>query len=432
MDQDSRRAGAVVRPVPRSQRIVTLDVLRGFALLGILLVNIELFRGPVLWDAIAGEWTEHTGIDAVVQFAVGWLASGKFLSSFAILFGVGAAIIGGRAVQAGRSPRGLLARRYAWLIVFGLVHMFALFSGDILFLYGLAGLALVPFVFTKPRTMLWWSGGILAAYLLVTVGFTALSALAPQPTTEDPFTRGFTEFAEERREQTVIAYTRGGPVAQIGARAWEVVFTQGGQLFSLPWVVALFLFGFAVGKHGFVAALSDRSRQLRRAAVIGLGIGLPLNLPLGAAGILGASLGVPGETSSLLLVSMAPAQIVGAPLLAVGYLSALALACRSAAVRRRLAPLEAAGRMALSGYVLQSVLATGFFAWLGYYDRLGTAQALVVVVAIWIVVLAVCSVWQRHAERGPLELLWRRLTYGRNATARRIPSAPAPPPAPGG
>ena len=405
-------------PVPAGQRVDTLDVLRGFTLLGILLVNIELFRGADLYALMAGEAPELTRGEEAVQFLVGWLVGGKFLSSFALLFGVGAAIMAGRASTSGVPVRRLLARRYGWLLVFGLAHMFLLFSGDILFIYGLAGLLLLPFVFMPARTMLWWAGGLVAGYLVITLGFTAIAVVfetvTPDMATDDPFTTEFEAFFAERREAAVAAYTEGGLGDQLRARAWEALFIQGGQLFVVPWVLAIFLLGFAVGKAGVVADLAGHRRLLRRAALVGLGGGVILNLPLGFAGTLGAAaIGPDAQVSGLLLLALPVAQLAGAPLLAVGYLATLALWSERPAVRNKLRLLRDAGRMALSGYVLQSILAVIVFAGLGLYDALTSVEALVVVVVIWLVMLTFCSVWQRFLGRGPLERLWRRLTYGR-------------------
>src|SRR5687767_812406 len=131
-----------MNPITPPEREPILDVLRGFAILGILLINIEVMRGPDWLILINGGAVDAAGPwDRTVRFALGWLATAKFLSSLAILFGVGAALIAGRSLRAGESPRALLTRRYACLMVFGFGHMF-LFPGDILFLYGLTGLLL--------------------------------------------------------------------------------------------------------------------------------------------------------------------------------------------------------------------------------------------------------------------------------------------------
>ena len=168
-------------PVAPAERIVTLDVLRGVAVLGILLVNIELFRGADLYRLMAGEALDLTGADEAVQFLVGWLASGKFISSFALLFGLGAAIMTERSLRAGRAPRGVLARRYAWLAVLGVAHMLLLFPGDILFVYAVSGFLLLPFLFVRVRAIVGWAGGLVAVYLLLTLGLTALGAAVEPP-----------------------------------------------------------------------------------------------------------------------------------------------------------------------------------------------------------------------------------------------------------
>lgn len=416
MRTPSRSAGHPApgaRPLPPGQRVYTLDVLRGFALLGILLVNVELFRGPFVWDLLAGRVPAATGGDRVAQFVVGWLVSGKFLSSFALLFGIGAAVISVRALQTGRSPRRLLARRYAWLIVFGLVHMLLLFSGDILFAYGLAGLLLIPFVSVRPRTALWWAGGIVGVLALLTLLVPALVAVFPQQSAPGPTTSALTTLVEQRRGATVTAYTSGGLGQQIQARAWEALFVQVGTLLALPRVFALFLVGFALGKLRIVTALQSWLPRLRTAAVWGLAGGLLLNLPTGFAGPQTAAVGAAGPgQAAWALPAREIAQLLGEPLLAIGYLAGLALLCQRPAITRALRPLADAGRMALTGYILQSVLATGFFVWLSYYGQLTTAGALGVVAVIWVVMLGFCVLWQVRFDRGPLEALWRRLTYG--------------------
>jgi uncharacterized protein len=433
-DGDRPARGPV--PVTKAERIQALDVLRGFALLGILLVNIHFFRGSDFYGYLAGAIPEPTDADRVADFLVGWLASGKFISSFAILFGLGAAMIAGRVAARGRAPRPVLARRYGWLLVLGLLHMVLLFPGDILFHYGLAGLLLLPFVTVRARTALWWSVGILA---VAAVGLLALSALttitaddapaAGGASVEAPTTDGasddaqaadaasvepFDRFVEDRRDAAIAAYTDGGPLDRIVVRAWESALIQSGQLLLLPWTLALFLFGFAVWRAGVLTDPARRPRLLRRAAAVAVPIGLVLNLPLGWAGPLGSAMGGGEAAAGAGLLLMAVAQTVGAPLLAVGYLASLALACERPAALARLGLLRDAGRMALTGYLLQSLLAVVAFGWFRLYDQLSATAALGVVVVIWAIVLAVAHLTMRRFERGPVEHLWRIGTYGRS------------------
>lgn len=397
-----------LRPTSGRDREPVLDVLRGFALLGILLVNIELMRGADLYRVLGGEPVEAESMaDAVLHFLTGWLVAGKFLSSFAIMFGVGAALIAMRSWRLGRSPRGLLLRRYGLLLLFGLAHMVLAFPGDILFAYGLAGLVLVAFVGVRARTALWWAAGILAVLLALGLSLTAVGVLGPGPPEGDTPAG---DFFDERREQAVSAYQDGTYRDVLVANAWQSLVVQSSTVVLLPWIVALFLVGYAIGRSGMVADLRAHRHRLRAATVTGLAAGLPLNVATGFLGPLslgsGAQPDAAGSTVALLAVL---GQVVGAPLLAVGYLAGVALLCLRVGPPR---PLAATGRMALTAYLLQSVLALVVFAGFDLYDRLGPTEGLLVVAGIWAVLLVACPLWMRHFRFGPLEWLWRSLTYG--------------------
>ena len=419
--------GAALTPTAGSEREPILDVLRGFALLGILLVNVSLMRGPELYGAFFGELPEpSTGIDRVVDGAVSWFAAGKFVSSFSILFGLGAGLIVNRSLAAGRGPRGLLARRYAWLLLFGLAHMLLLFPGDILFVYGITGMVLLAFVNVRPTVALWWSAGLLAAVTLVTTAFAALTAafegMAGDAPTDDPFTTAFEDFFVRRQEQAVTAFTEGSYLDIIVVNAWQSLFVQGGQLFVIPWILGLFLFGFAVTRIGIPLDLAGHRTALRRAAAVGLGLGLPLNAVLGLVDPLTLISGGAGDSMNAGgLVAVSFVQQAGAPLLAVGYLAGLALlSLRIGTIR----PLAAVGRMALSAYLAQSLLALVVFAGFRQYDQLSSATSMLVVLGIWAVLLIVCPLWLRAFRFGPAEWLWRSLTYGQRQPMRRHPTEP--------
>jgi uncharacterized protein len=403
-----------LHPTAPAQREPILDVLRGFALLGILLVNVELMRGPELYTVLAGG-TPAPGstADGVTRFLVGWLVSGKFVSSFAIMFGIGAALLVGRSYRAGRAPQPLLARRYGWLMVFGLVHMVLLFPGDILFAYGVAGMLLLCFVRVRPRVAAWWGVGLVLVTALLTVALTAATSTGSGA--GDPFTASFVRFVEERGELATVARQQGGYGDVIVANAWESLLVQSGTLAGLPWILGLFLLGFAAGRAGLVADLRQRSASLSRGAVAGLSVGLVANLPLGVVGPLASGSGRGEAGDAVWDVLAVAAQLVAAPILAIGYLCLLTLLCLRVGA---IGPLAAVGRMALTAYVLQSLLAAVVFAGFGWYGRLGPAQALLVVLGIWAVLLVGCPRWFRTFRYGPTEWLWRTLTYGRAPASR--------------
>ena len=404
-------------PIAPSEREPILDTLRGFAILGIFLVNIEVMRGSEWLVAMGGGSVAGSALpDRIVQFAIGWLATGKFLSSLAILFGVGAALIASRALNAGESPRPLLARRYAGLMAFGIAHML-LFPGDILFLYGLTGLLLLAFVMMRVRTLLWWAAALLAIYSAVSFRYWAIVyRTGALRSGVEPTADSYTTFVDQMRAETVAAFTTGGWGDIFAAHAWQALLLQIAQLSGLPWILALFLFGFAIARAGILNDLGKHRALLRRGAFIGLVVGLPANIGLGLIGPL-AAFGAAPQTEPIWVTRWAAfGQMIGAPVLAVGYACALALFClRGGAI----GPLAAVGRMALTAYLLQSALALAVFAGLRLYDRLSTTSALLVVAVIWAVLLVICPLWLRWFRLGPAEWLWRSLTYGR-AEALRV------------
>ena len=406
-----------LRPTSAGERIATVDVLRGLAVLGILLVNVELFRGGDVYALLAGRPVDHEGVDATVQFAVGWLAYGKFLSAFALLFGLGAAMMSRRAVAdpAGGLGRGLLARRYAVLAVLGVAHMVLLFSGDILLLYALAGLVLLAFVGLRPGVLAAWAAGIGVTFSVLLVGLVGLVELAlgelDEAATADP---GLIE----RVEAIERAFTTGGLVEQTVARAGEALWLQPSQLMLLPWVLALFLTGLAAGRAGLHRRLDEP--WVGRLAAVVVPVGLLVNLPIGLLGPAGLAVAASDEQVGVAtVVAGTGAYLLGAPLLSIGYLATAAWLCRSARVRALLLPVRRLGRMALTGYLLQSLLATGFFVWLGFYGRLGPAASMLVVLAIWVLIATFASAWLARFDKGPVEWAWRRLSYGRRAAPVR-------------
>jgi len=407
-------AGRPPSPTAAREREPILDLLRGFALLGILLVNIELMRGPALFDALAGELARPTsGADRVTSFLVGWLATGKFISSFAILFGIGAGLLAGKAWSRGWSAHRLLARRYTMLAGFGLAHMLLLFPGDVLFAYAITGFGLLLFLRVQPRTAWWWGVGIIAALTVVTTLFVALASaledLVPQATPEDPFTEAMSGFFDGRREATIAAYTEGSVGEILGARAFEALLIQSGTLLTVPWLLGLFLLGFAATRSGVATDLAGHRPLLRRLAIGGLAVGLPTNLVLGMVGTVGAATGTTADLElTWVEISASAAQLLAAPILAVGYLAALSLLALRVGTWR---PLAAVGQMALTAYLTQSLVTTVVFVGLGTYGTWTATSALAVVGGTWLLLLVACPLWLRWFRFGPVEWVWRSWTY---------------------
>jgi uncharacterized protein len=279
----------------------------------------------------------------------------------------------------------------------------------------LTGLILLAFVMLRVRTQLWWSAVLLAIYSALSLRW-ALVYRADTLRVVEPTADSFTSFVDELRAETIAAFTTGGWSDIFAAHAWQALLLQIAQLFALPWILALFVFGFAIARAGILKDPGKHRELLRRGALFGLGLGLPANIGLGLIGPL-AGFGAPPQTEPIWITRWAAfGQTIGAPVLAVGYACALSLFLLR---RGAIGPLVAVGRMALTAYLLQSALALAVFAGLRLYDRLSTTSALLAVGIIWAVLLVICPLWLRWFRLGPVEWLWRSLTYGR-AQALRV------------
>jgi uncharacterized protein len=400
-----------LRPVAPAERVHALDVLRGLAILGILLVNIEYLRGTAMYRGMAGVSVDApSGLDAAVSFAVGWLASGKFLSSLAILFGVGAGLLLARPGGSWPARQDLLRRRYRLLALLGVAHMLLLSPVDILFVYGIAGLLLVRFAHLHTRRLWTWCAVLLSSSAAASVALAWWMTPATTGGAEDPLDAAVRSFLLERADLAREAFRSGTYLDVLVANAWQAAIVQTGQLLMVPWILGLFLLGFAVARTLRIDQLRSHRRELRLAAIVGLGVGLPANLavaplgPMAMSSVLSPSGG--SRTSAALA---AAAMTLGAPLLAVGYLAVLTLLVERG---RSVAPLGQVGRVALSAYLLQSALSLLLFAGFDRYDRSTTVEVLAIIVSVWAIVATCAVAWLRHVRAGPVEWLWRTATYG--------------------
>jgi uncharacterized protein len=401
-------SGAVA-PVAASERIDVMDILRGFALLGILLVNMGIFSFPFL-ATLTGTPRGNSPLDAAAEFIIQWLATGKFYPLFSFLFGAGMTLQMARIEERGGKVGRFMARRLLILMGFGLLHALLIWNGDILFIYGLTGLALVLFRKLEPKMLLIWAGVLFAipfVLALLSAGSTALLGGMAAGGAQGFDTMGFLREFEQRAIQVYGSGT-WSEIFVWRAIEWLIflVFTLFGQWLQL---LALFLVGMVFIKRGYLQNTSEHLPLFRRGLRLGLGIGLPANFIIALLDASGSSM-----TSVLPALGQAMALLAG-PLLTLGYISAFVLLTQSEAWRQRCAPLAAAGRMALSNYLVQSIVCTLIFYsfGLGLYGQVGAFAGLVLSVVIWLVQLPISMLWLSKFRFGPFEWLWRTLTYGK-------------------
>lgn len=396
----------VHRPVDSSQRLDVLDVLRGFALFGILIANVLMFSGLFFKD-MAGLTNPGT-LDKVVYFGLEVLVHGKFYSIFSLLFGIGFFIFLSRAEQRGRSAGRLFARRLTILLGIGLVHATLLWAGDILTLYALLGYALLLFYRCSPRVLLAWVVVLLVARILIyaVMWWSGMHHPLAPPADGDLASEGFDAIG------AMISGFQGGYGDVLKANALQL-FGRWVELIvslRLPTVLALFILGLWVGRRGIAADLSGNRSLLRRTAAWGLGLGLPLN---GLWAWLAADTVPYLPGSSLGMLEMA-VQTVAVPLLALGYGAGIALMMASNRWAGALKMLAPVGRIALSNYLLQTLACIFIFYGIGFglYGRLGTAGAVGIVLPVFLAQVFISRWWLARFRFGPAEWLWRRLTYG--------------------
>ncbi len=402
------------RLYPRQQRLVHLDVLRGFALLGILLVNFEWFARP-LQAIVLGAEPGLAGADRVVDWLIAALAEGKFYPLFSMLFGAGFALMAERAEARGSRFGPIYLRRIALLGLFGLAHMLLVWAGDILLVYSLFAFVMVLLFRNTPVSRLWkWSVlFFVAPLLLLWLGALGIWASQFDPEVHSEVMSDFAESSEQARERIDVAariHAEGGWTENLAQRGRDMAFSLAHLPFwGLP-VLGFFLLGRWLVATGRLIRPDEYPDFYRRLA--GPGVLLGLALAVSATLLLHeANLMVPTFSVALGASLAAAASVV----LSLGY---LALVVRRAGQLAFLAP---AGQMALTNYLLQSLVWT----WLLYGHGAGlgdsiTRAAHLPLALVFFAGQAGFSIWWLKRFRfGPAEWLWRSLTYWQAQPMRR-------------
>ncbi len=388
-------------PVAESDRLVALDVLRGFVLLGILVMNIQSFAMPFAAYMNPTAYGDLTGANWWVWIVSHVFFDQKFMAVFSMLFGAGIVLMRGRAGDDGAR---LHQRRMAWLMAFGLLHAYVFWYGDILFIYGACGLLAYLFADRPPATLIACAAGLLLVGCLAYIGFGLTLAPADVPGVRDAHWRPTSDVIAAE-----IAAYRGGFMAQSQHRVPEAFQAQTIYLLLfLVWrVLGLMVLGMALLKIDVITARRPASFYARLAAA-GFGVGLPVVL-FGARQNVAHGWSV--EYSMFFGVIW---NYWGSVAVALGYTGLVMWIARAGVLERLTSRLAAVGRMAFSNYFLQTILATLIFYGhgLGLFGSVERTEQLAIVAGIWLVQLIASPIWLRHYRFGPMEWLWRSLTYG--------------------
>lgn len=429
-------------PIAGKSRIVNVDILRGCALLGILTMNIYAFGLPFAAYENPLAWGGTTGLNLGTWFVTHLLCDLKFMAIFSMLFGAGLVLMTERTKTSGQRFAGIYYRRIFWLLVIGMFHAYCLWLGDILVPYAVCGLLIYLFRRRSGRFLIILglivlllgamvrTGGGLQFKSFREISIEADAALsAGQPLTHEQevlsnmwreLQSAFDPSQEEIRKD--IAACRGDYAEGFKHRA-PIVFMMQTQamVFMFIWRVGgLMLLGMGLMKLGVFSG--QRSTRFYTALIVaGYGLGLPL-IGYGAIEIwrhgydfvYGFQIG--GHYNYF-----------GSLMVAGGHVGAVMLICKSRSFAGLKLRLAAVGRMALSNYLMHSVICTTIFYGfgLGLFGTIGRFPLMGFVVAIWILQLYISPIWLRHFQFGPAEWLWRTLTYWRSQPMKASCNRPA-------
>ncbi len=433
-------SAAELGPVRPSERIAEIDILRGFALLGILLINLLYFDAPLTLRGSTAVDLYPGRLDKAVRWIMDFFVAGKFNALFSFLFGVGFAIQMDRAAARGAPFAGMYLRRLVTLLAFGLAHAVLIWDGDILHVYAGIGLALVLVRKLRDR----WLWGMVVCCTLLPIGHW-LVAMArgekPPRTAEQRLERGLDELRIYGRGEYILPridrdkatralkaplrVTGNGTYPQtVADRISNLIFQYRYGEIAWFWLTAgtTLLIGFIAGRRRFFQDIPGHLPIIRKITWWSAGVGLAL----AAAFAIGRSLATGGgDWTNALNVVTRVLYTVQRPFLCAFYMGVVVLLAQRPVWRAAMSPLASVGRMPLTNYLMQSVIATTLFYGyaFGLYYRISPAVGILIAFAIFAVQVAYSAWWMARFRFGPMEWLWRTLTYGK-APAMLAPAAP--------
>lgn len=424
-----------MEPVAAPERLAAVDVLRGAALLGILVMNIYAFALPMAAYFNPLVWGGNTGADMWTWIVTHLLFDQKMMTIFSMLFGAGLVLLDQRSAARGAKLGGVFYRRVLVLLGFGLLHAYLLWYGDILYNYAVCGLLLYLFRRVRPRWLIAVGASLIVVAMLsyTAMGgfFTLARASAQEAAAARAAGRTPTRFQQEMEKTWPEIQSEFKPSAdelqrqiQVHRGSWIGIFIERlpnvlqMQIFMtltyLTWrLVGIMLIGMALMKLDVFSARRAPAFY-RRLMLVGYGLGFPL-VGIGMWDLFRTRFDFIHE-----FIVGGHYNEVGSLLVALGHIGLIMRLYQAGVLSALQARLAAVGRMALTNYLAQTVIATTIFYGYGFglFGSVSRFSLMGFVVAIWAVQLWYSPLWLKHFRFGPAEWLWRWLTYGRRPPLR--------------
>ncbi|MBP2241123.1 uncharacterized protein J2Z40_001685 [Cytobacillus eiseniae] len=381
-----------LKSVTEKERIISLDIMRGFAILGIFLVNMLTFHSPFMYIDPLEYWSG--AVDQSIYTFLDLFVQASFYPLFALLFGYGLMIMRERSLLKGYSFGQIATRRLSLLLFIGMIHAFLIWHGDILITYALMGFLFLLFMRLNGKNLI-IIGIVLYVIpnlLMVLLVFASLFIVSGDALSlTDP----------AQVEASFQAYQNGSftEITVQRFKDWYFANNLGTFFVMIISILPLFLIGGGVAKLKWLEEPKKHQRKLIIIASTALIIGLLLKL-------------LPMFTAHNFATNYVQ-DAFGGPLLAIGYGLVIALIIENETMKKLLYPLSFVGKLSLSNYLLQSIVATFIFYQygLGLYGKVSLATGTVIVLIIYIMQLLISRYWVKHFYYGPVEWVWRSFTY---------------------
>jgi uncharacterized protein len=380
-------------PIQVNERIQAIDIIRGFAILGIFIVNMPAFNFPIQYLPLEKWWTSTQ--DQITSMLIDIFAQASFYTLFSFLFGFGTYIFYERVTAKGYSFKKYFTRRLLGLLLIGCIHAFLIWDGDILISYSLIGILLLLFHRFSPTLWIW-----LALTLIILPSF-VLGGLLFIAVLLDPKNAGW-PYDAELGTKAMEVYSSGSflEIAEQRVHDWLYVNNFENAIFLVLALFPMFLLGMYSAKKKWFAHIEDHIKKMKFICIGAFIISCVFKL-------------LPYYYEKNIATEFLQDSI-GGPASAIFYASFLALIVRREFWRKLLSPLSFVGRMSLSNYLFQSILCTTLFYNYGFglYGKIGPFYGFILTLFIYFIQIILSKQWFKRFNYGPIEWLWRRMTYG--------------------
>lgn len=402
---------SIFKPINPGNRLEIIDFLRGFALFGILMVNLPLMNAPFtteMGDFVL--WSDK--INTLASVFIRFFFTGKFYALFSLLFGIGFFLFFKKVEDGSSGILSVYRLRLLWLLVFGILHVFFLWFGDILIIYALIGFIMLLFRKKSNKTLIIWAIILILVPIIIVSLFALFMHLVMMvPEVSAEINKAYAEAylnLKELTENALNIYANGTFFEIINMRLNEYSNIIGAILFFAPNVLSMFLIGIVLARKAVFQNFQKNRKFFKKLMMICLPIAIAGNV-LYIYSISGSSMLEINFYTALFMIGHG----IGSPAMTFVYISIIVLLFGTKMHLSFFKAISKTGRMALTNYLTQSIICTTLFFSYGFglYGKINIWQGIILTISIYSVQVIWSHFWLKYFRFGPFEWAWRSLTY---------------------